>query len=206
MYLGLWTWTSEHAWLKCWNEHPSQAPCQTGRRVQLFIRTKQAGKLCNQSTLVVHERSCTPNSWGVLSEALWLSVSLAVTNCSLTKDFSVKSLVWLTLLLYDALHSTWALKPDSLDPDSMWSRMSSTRHADYGQCTAITGFHALSQSTQSRIMQHGTQLRSRSKLCGGKGGLGSRSPIHIVSGSKVLCGEPYATGSEQPYSKQPRTK
>ena len=29
-----------------------------------------------------------------------------------------------------------ALKPDSLDPDSMWSRVSSTRHPDYAHCTA----------------------------------------------------------------------
>ena len=32
--------------------------------------------------------------------------------------------------------STQALKPDSLDLDSMWSRVSSTQCADYAHCTA----------------------------------------------------------------------
>ena len=32
--------------------------------------------------------------------------------------------------------STQALKPNSLDPDSMWCRVRSTRHANYSYCTA----------------------------------------------------------------------
>ena len=41
--------------------------------------------------------------------------------------------------------STRAMQMDSLDPDSMWSRMSSTRHADYVHCTAWP--RALARST-----------------------------------------------------------
>ena len=47
--------------------------------------------------------------------------------------------------------STRTLKPDSLDPDSMWSRFCSTRHADFSHCTALLNLThcpwALSRST-----------------------------------------------------------
>ena len=46
------------------------------------------------------------------------------------------------------------------DPDSMWSRVSSTRHADYGHCTAwldLTHCHAAQHAARIRIEAVGRQ-------------------------------------------------
>ena len=50
-----------------------------------------------------------------------------------------------------------------------------------------TGSHALSWST---VTQHSIQLGSGSRPCWGQVVFGSKSPICIGSGSKILCGEP----------------
>ena len=73
--------------------------------------------------------------------------------------------------------------------DSKWSRVSSTRHEDCAHCTA--GLDPMLCPTQ-----HSTQLRSGSRLCGGKVVFGSGSPIHIRSRSKVLCGESHCHKSQ----------
>ena len=50
--------------------------------------------------------------------------------------------------------STQALKPDSLDPDSMWPPVSSTWHTDYTHCTG--GIHLI----HCHAAQHAARIRN----------------------------------------------
>ena len=72
---------------------------------------------------------------------------------------------------------TWSRSPIQIQCGLSWAPhgMQTTRIAllDWISCT---------------VMQHSTQLRSRSRLCEEKVVFRSGSPIHIGSGSKVLCG------------------
>ena len=94
--------------------------------------------------------------------------------------------------------STRSLKPDSLDPDSMWSRMSSTRHADYAHCTAGLDLmaHILSRSSRSTVTKHSTHTAQifDQGCVDVKWSLDldpQGSPICIGSRSKAPCGAPY---------------